>query len=240
MKVLGVVKNRINDGVRRWISESPSTRDLRLVLHQLKAIGLRRMFRPYDDVFFEELIGLKPGYGRLAALISEFFKPQSVSDFGCGNGFVIEALASRGIRVTGIEGSKASIRFIEPKIQDRILLLDLTKRQEPLECDLAISTEVAEHLPKKYSEVFVSNIARSARKSILFSAAQPGQWGDGHINCQPRGFWIELFHKNGWGYQSAETEQFISLARQTKEIADNMPWMINNFMIFAPHTVSEV
>lgn len=233
------VPNKITDRIKTWIAESPSTRDIRLISYQIKVMGLKRMLKPYDDVFFQELVALKPGYQKLASLIMDFFKPESVSDFGCGNGFVIETLASNGVSVTGIEGSAASLRFVSDIIKDRILLLDLTKPQKVQECDLAISTEVAEHLPKKVSDIFVSNIARGARNSILFSAAQPGQWGDGHINCQPKGFWINLFEKHGWVYQAASTQQFISQASQSKEIAENMPWMVNNFMIFSPWVVSE-
>lgn len=233
------IRNKTVEKIRAWIAESPSTRDLGLIIYEMKAMGLRRMLKPYDDAFFQELVALKPGYQKLASQVADFFHPESVCDFGCGNGFVIESLASDGVRVTGIEGSAASLEFVNEILKDKILLLDLTKPQKVPACDLAISTEVAEHLPKKFSDTFVANIARSARKSILFSAAQPGQWGDGHINCQPKEFWINLFEQHGWVYQSADSQRFISQASQTKEIAENMPWMIKNFMIFFPVAASE-
>lgn len=51
------------------------------------------------------------------------------------------------------------------------------------EFDLAISTEVAEHLKESFADVFVDNITNAA-KQILFSAAIPNQGGVHHVNEQ--------------------------------------------------------
>lgn len=63
--------------------------------------------------------------------------------------------------------------------------------------DLAISMEVAEHLPESASDVFVDNICNHA-DTVLFSAAHPGQGGDNHINEQPIEYWVEKFEKHGY------------------------------------------
>lgn len=58
--------------------------------------------------------------------------------------------------------------------------------------DLAISLEVAEHLPTRASGSFVESLVRAA-PVVLFSAAIPGQGGTRHINEQWPEFWQELF-----------------------------------------------
>ncbi|HEY9003234.1 MAG TPA: hypothetical protein VIM89_17885, partial [Mucilaginibacter sp.] len=63
--------------------------------------------------------------------------------------------------------------------------------------DLAICTEVGEHLNPASSEHLIKYLTQSA-PVVIFSAAVPGQGGHGHINCQPREFWHDLFTSNGF------------------------------------------
>ena len=230
------VLSKGTNSVRMWIAESPSTRDCHLIWYQIKKRGLRYILSShyYGETFFEEYLKLKPGYQKLAELIYEWAQPKSVCDFGCGNGFLLYFLAQRTIEVSGVEGSYDALKFMDNSIRPRILVRDLTKPIETSVHDLVISTEVAEHLPKRASETFVQNLANSAARSIVFTAAHPGQWGDGHINCQPRGFWIALFQARGWIYDQAATERFTNSVRNSPEIVETLPWMINNFMLFVP------
>lgn len=61
--------------------------------------------------------------------------------------------------------------------------------------DLAICLEVAEHLPASAAVPLVDGLAQAGM--VLFSAATPGQVGVGHINCQPHGYWHDLFWQRG-------------------------------------------
>ena len=63
--------------------------------------------------------------------------------------------------------------------------------------DLAISTEVAEHLDQKDSNTFIDNLT-SFSDVILFSAAIPGQGGTHHVNEQWPSYWIEKFAARGY------------------------------------------
>ena len=63
--------------------------------------------------------------------------------------------------------------------------------------DLAMSVEVAEHLPAARAASFVGTLARLA-DVVLFSAAVPGQSGTFHINEQWPTYWISLFAENGF------------------------------------------
>ena len=221
--------------VQAWMAESPSTRDPRLIWYQIRTKGLRKaLMARYDAEFYDEHNELKPGYAKLADYIYGWAKPSSACDLGCGNGFLLYFLAQRGVEGFGVDGSPGVLEFVDQSLRGRIVVADLTARQDLGVHDLAISTEVAEHLPKCASRTFVDNIARSARKHIVFTAARPGQWGDGHINCQPREFWIRLFAERGWAYDSQATEAFIRTVKNTPEIVRTVPWMLDNFMLFVP------
>ncbi|GHA24508.1 hypothetical protein GCM10007989_20220 [Devosia pacifica] len=66
-----------------------------------------------------------------------------------------------------------------------------------LTADLAISLEVAEHLPASRAKGFVSDLTGIA-PAILFSAAVPGQGGVNHINERWQSYWAELFAAHGY------------------------------------------
>ena len=63
--------------------------------------------------------------------------------------------------------------------------------------DLAISMEVAEHLPERCAEPFVESLTRLA-DVVLFSAAVPFQGGIGHVNEQWGSYWVALFRNRGY------------------------------------------
>jgi 2-polyprenyl-3-methyl-5-hydroxy-6-metoxy-1,4-benzoquinol methylase len=217
----------------RWMAESPSTRNVHLIWYQFKKQGLRRLFSSrYDDLFFEDQRYLQPAYKELADIIFEQFQPASVCDFGCGHGFLLCSLAEKGIPVSGIEGSSAALRFIDPAVRDRVVIHDLTKPIDAGTYDLVISTEVAEHLPKKSAADFVQSLAGNSSKTILFTAAKPGQWGEGHINCQSQEYWIGLFVAAGWQYDSLASRELTAAVKRSPLISQSMPWIVDNFMIF--------
>ena len=62
---------------------------------------------------------------------------------------------------------------------------------------MAISLEVAEHVDKKFSEVFVDNLVRHS-DVVLFSAAIPYQGGFRHVNEQWQSYWASLFEARGF------------------------------------------
>jgi hypothetical protein len=64
--------------------------------------------------------------------------------------------------------------------------------------DIVINVEVAEHLNEHGSRTMIECLAKHAGKLIVFSAAEPGQPGNGHINCQPISYWLEYWADLGW------------------------------------------
>ena len=63
--------------------------------------------------------------------------------------------------------------------------------------DLALSLEVAEHLPAASAAGFVESLVRLA-PVVLFAAAIPGQGGVMHVNEQWPGYWAALFNEHGY------------------------------------------
>lgn len=221
-----------------WIAESPSTRDPFFIFYNFYKKGVNSinfdLNKRYDNFFYMEHIKLKPAYSKLADLIYKWANPSSALDIGCGNAHILYYLSQRGVEVLGVDGSRNALNFVDDSIKDKILIRDLTMPQEIGKFDVVISTEVAEHIPKGFSDIFVSNIANNAGKYVVFSAAKPGQWGDGHINCQPRKFWIKLFRGRGFSYDCEASEWFNECVKSSPEIMETLPWpwLEDNFMLF--------
>ncbi|MCU0688596.1 MAG: class I SAM-dependent methyltransferase [Phycisphaerales bacterium] len=125
-------------------------------------------------------------------------QPRSVIDVGCGTGTWLAAFAAAGITdYLGLDGDY--VRRDQLQIPaDRFKPVQLT---EPFTLDrtfdLAISLEVAEHLPPSSAESFVASITRLA-PAVYFGAAVPGQGGTGHVNEQWPSWWAALFAKHGY------------------------------------------
>ena len=63
--------------------------------------------------------------------------------------------------------------------------------------DLGICVEVLEHLDK---DMALKNLdyMTGLTDMLIFGAAPQGQWGQGHINCQPQSYWASQFILRGF------------------------------------------
>jgi SAM-dependent methyltransferase len=132
------------------------------------------------------------------SILLSLLKPQSVVDVGCGSGAWLAAFIERGVNdVTGYDG--AWVRSEELLIpESHFRRVDLEKSFSPERTyDLAISLEVAEHLPRECAATLVETLTRLST-AVLFSAAIPYQGGTNHINEQWPGYWIKLFKERGY------------------------------------------
>ena len=131
-------------------------------------------------------------------ILLSHISPLSVIDVGCGIGTWLKAFQECGVTdVTGYDGDY---------VDQRALLIDPAqfrpadlKDDQPFDrtYDLAISLEVAEHLPQQHAGSFVRRLT-SAAPAVLFSAAIPGQGGTSHLNEQWQDYWRELFSDEGF------------------------------------------
>jgi SAM-dependent methyltransferase len=153
----------------------------------------------YSSQYYE---GIRSASGRSAhavvPLVIELTRPQSVVDVGCGSGAWTSAFKEAGVKsVLGIDGFyvKDEQLVIPPENFKRA---DLTQRLElHQQFDLAVSLEVAEHLPPARAKTFIEDLCRLS-PVVLFSGAVPGQGGTHHLNEQWPSYWVKLFQETGY------------------------------------------
>ena len=97
------------------------------------------------------------------------------------------------------DGAPYSDTFTDGKVQ----FLDLSIPQYGLPLyDYVISTEVAEHIPKKYEKLYVDNLFRHAKEGIILSWAKPGQGGHFHVNNKAFKDIKKLMEDNGFEHDA--------------------------------------
>lgn len=131
-------------------------------------------------------------------LIMDLVAPRSVIDVGCGVGGWLSVFADHGVQdFLGVDGAwvRPELLKIEPT---RYRAVDLRKPIESQRTwDLAMSLEVAEHLPEQHAGDFVRSLT-SLSKTVLLSAAIPRQGGNGHVNERWPSYWAALFSEQGY------------------------------------------
>jgi SAM-dependent methyltransferase len=166
----------------------------------------------------------------LAAAVRQRF-PQLIRmvDVGCGTGGFMDHFRNAGFDVVGVEYS-ATLRKRCERLGLKVYPFDLSQKTVPppgCPFDLALSTEVAEHIPAQYADAMVDYIS-GLSSTIVFTAAQPGQGGTGHINEQPRSYWIEKFTRRGLKLDEAST---LFIHEQLKQ-SPAFPFLYNNLSVF--------
>lgn len=182
----------------------------------------------YSDKFFRENVKISGDNSKECVdVILEFFKPNSVVDFGCGPGVYLKEFEERGIKILGIDGSIYSknnsvIDKAKIIIKDFRKEINLNKK-----FDMAICFEVAEHMEKKFSGMLVKNITQCG-DIIIFTAAKIGQGGMDHINEQNPEFWINIFNENGFIFKKKISEEMKKRMREKNVVW----WIPENLMVF--------
>jgi SAM-dependent methyltransferase len=160
---------------------------------------MRAQGRVYNAKFYRQLEATRHSAGEILPIVIELLKPSSMVDFGCGAGQWLAAALELGIAdILGIEGEWISAADLAIP-REKLLIHDLTS---PLDLgrrfDLALSLEVAEHLPPSQARIFVKGLTDAADR-VLFSAAIPFQGGRNHQNEQWPQYWAGLFSDFGYG-----------------------------------------
>jgi SAM-dependent methyltransferase len=186
----------------------------------------------YRASYFREMDALHaPIYEKLAEAVYYHVRPASVVDVGCGTGSLLASLASKGVFVRGLEGSRHAIAM--SPLSERIVRCNLERGVPHLgRFDLCLCIEVAEHLPARCGPALVKGLA-AMTDLVVFSAATPGQKGAHHINLRPHSYWINEFAVRGFA--------FSDLTRKLKDAiadVDSPAWYIHeNLMVFSRQAV---
>lgn len=151
-----------------------------------------------DTLYTDDFFAMQEEPTRVSAreavpVVLEHVRAASVVDVGCGMGIWLAEFKAAGVEdYLGIDGAyvRRDKLLIDPsRFQSRDLSQPFGVGRR---FDLAVSLEVAEHLPKESAESFVASLTELA-PVVLFSAAIPYQGGTGHINLQWPEYWHEKF-----------------------------------------------
>jgi len=153
---------------------------------------------PYKDKTFGMRSDSLRSAKIIVPLIIDLIKPKSVIDVGCGNGEFLTVFKENGVKdIFGIEGewtNKNNLRipqkcFMQTNLENPIKL--------DKKFDIAMSLEVAEHLPKEFAKTFVDTLTNFS-PVVVFSAAIPFQNGVHHVNKQWPSYWAKIFRQKGY------------------------------------------
>jgi len=150
-------------------------------------------------------------------LIVDEFDPATVVDVGCGEGWFCKEFRARGVEALGVDGDKL------PEV-DRVV--DLSRKFDLGQFDVALSLEVGEHLPARAADRFVRSLCEAA-PVVVFSAAIPKQGGPNHVNEQWPAYWADLFAEHGHTHASG------ALRWRIWDNPDVECWYRQNLLVFS-------
>jgi SAM-dependent methyltransferase len=179
----------------------------------------------YNATFFaRHQAGSSASARAVLPVVLDLVRPQTAIDVGCGTGGWVRVMLDRGVDAYGIDGDYVDRAQLEIPV-GRFRGCDLSRSFDvEARYDLALSLEVAEHLPPSSSNQFVRQMTMLA-PVVLFSAAVPFQGGDGHINERSQTFWAEQFAAEG--YDAFDVVRPILWNDETVR-----PWYLQNVLLY--------
>lgn len=190
------------------------------------------MVTAYDrDFYAVQQEGSYRSARKVLRLLATFGRPRSAIDFGCGVGTWLAALeVELGVTdFVGLDGEYvdlAALKIPPEKFRPHDLERPYVASRR---FDLAISLEVAEHLPPEAGTVLVQSLA-AASDLVLFSAAVPFQGGVRHVNEQFPEYWAEKFASS----EFVAIDALRDLLWEDEEVAW---WYRQNILLFARRSV---
>jgi SAM-dependent methyltransferase len=165
----------------------------------------------------------------IGSLLATFPEARSFADVGAGTGAYAAYLQREGRSVVACERSalgRALARFQRVGATK----FDLNRTRPAAfgtAVDIAYCFEVAEHLPPELGTRLVGFILELG-PTVVFSAARPGQGGQGHINEQPPSYWAAEFDRAGADLdERATTTLATHLAKR-----NTVEWIPPNVQVF--------
>ena len=188
------------------------------------------VYNPFLFAWFH-LVSVRVAPGLVSALRSVFPTATRYADVGAGSGGIAAYAKSSGLHVVACEYSW--IGRLLARVQGvRSVRFDVAADTPAIlgdEAHLAYCIEVAEHLPEAMGDRLIRFLSLTAPTVVVFTAAHPGQGGQGHINEKPQPYWIERFQRAGMDYVAEQTAQLRSQLRTNLE---HGRWIPDNVMVF--------
>lgn len=159
-----------------------------------------------------------------------FPKAERLADVGAGSCAYAAEFARRGHSVEAFEKSPFGRRWARKQgVSCRPFNLDSALPAEACGAfDLAYCFEVAEHLDERLGHRLVEFLS-SIAPIVVFTAAQPGQGGIGHIFLQNKNYWAAQFSRFHMSYDIGMSE---AVAAQFRANGVKALWLIHNCMVF--------
>ena len=147
---------------------------------------------------------------------------KTVVDFGCGMGDYARAFKALNLTVEAFDGNPNT----EVLTQGIGSVLDLSKPfYLQKKFDAVMSLEVGEHIPAEFEDIFITNITKHVRKTLIISWAIEGQGGSGHVNCKNNDYIIADICDRGFKYNEQASNQL-------RKAATNASWFGYTLMVF--------
>ena len=197
--------------------------DLRIQVKQnIDRVSREMAYLRSDSGFWQNHDEHIHSYALSDFIVKTISKDRPVHDFGCGDGFYLSVLESAGFgNLTGYEGSPtAQPKFKNIQSQDLATSFDVSNKGH------VICLEVAEHVPRKYEQVFLNNITNACDGYLIFSWAIRGQGGTCHVNCRNNDEVMDMIIEKGFRYDHELTQ----LARSV--IENHCGWFQDTLLIF--------
>jgi len=188
----------------------------------------RLVYNPWTYAIFHRA-ALETSPAMVEGILGQFKEVKSAVDFGCGTGAYVSEFRKRGVVAQGFEYSPIARKVALEAFGIQINAFDLEDFKDAGgQFDLATSFEVAEHLTPEFGDRLVSACCRHA-PLVVFSAAGPGQPGQGHIHLQPKSYWIERFARAGFAFNGART---VALEQYLRTNLFRGFWLADNIAVF--------
>lgn len=203
-----------------WYAENPGRADMD---YAVKHYPGRADPIDYNLVDNEE----RPMATSIAKWIKDTIKPKKVLDIGCGPGTYVEELIAEGIKAEGID--------IDDRVEGKSYLHKESIFDTKRTADTVITFEVLEHIDPAFADQEVDALYNAIKSggTMIFTAAQPGQGGIGHINCRKKDYWGKKFVAKGLIFDEELTADITKALLENRYQQQNyMGWFVNNVMVF--------
>ena len=163
-------------------------------------------------------------FGRALILLLKKLNISSLTDLGCGNGGYVNLLANfAGITAYGFDGNPYT-NTLDISGGNCIGPIDITSDYLWNQTDVAMSIEVAEHIPAYLEGKFLKNLVGIARKIIILSWDTPGKRGIGQVNGQTAKSVEDKMRHLGWTKNEKHTQYLKNNATYR--------WLKRNIQVF--------
>lgn len=147
-------------------------------------------------------------FGRIADSLVALFDPATAYDAGCAKGFLVRALAERGVDARGGDISEFAIAGAPAELAERLEVRDLTV---PFDggYDLITCIEVLEHMSADDARIALANLC-AATDRVVLSTTPDDFLEPTHINIRQPAAWAQDFAVHGFYRRTDVDLSFVS------------------------------